>query len=184
VLQWAEMHNIPPDDSLYWLAVMLKPELSPEQVQTLLQAQTNQMAQQLATGVEQGFDLMAEAMEHFSRRLEQLEDRIAQSKPHCGLVEGRAERAEAKAARLNLKWLPTLVMSLMGTAIGIGTFIWGYQASRPAIAPSTLQSPTDIQAQPQFLSLDPSLNDANQDRLKRCLADGNTKCTLLIRPPS
>ena len=159
----ADLHNIPDDDSLYWMSVMLKPDA--------------QIQQQL----DQGFDLIAGNMEHFTRRLIALEQ----------LCQSKTEAAATVPVRRS--WLSVLLLSVMGTVLGTTGFIWGHQ-SRPVspvpVAASqtetTATAPGSLSAEQSGtgLNLDPQIMKANQDRLKLCLADGNSKCTFLIRPES
>ena len=159
----ADLHNIPDDDSLYWMSIMLKPDA--------------QIQQQL----DQGFDLIAGNMEHFTNRLISLEQ-LCQRK-----TEGTATVPTPHP------WLLALLLSAMGAVLGTTGFIWGYQSRPLAPVPvaagqieTVATDPSSMSAEQSGtgLNLDPQLMKANQDRLKLCLADGNSKCTFLVRPES
>ena len=159
----ADLHNIPDDDSLYWMSVMLKPDA--------------QIQQQL----DQGFDLIAGNMEHFTRRLIALEQ----------LCQSKTEAAATVPARRS--WLSVLLLSVMGAVLGTSGFIWGYQSrplapvpveARQAETAVTTPGSLSVEQSGMGLNLDSQLTKANQDRLKLCLADGNSKCTFLVRPES
>lgn len=184
LLEWADLHNIPNDDSIYWMAVMLRPEPESDAQQ--------QRQQQILTrldAVEEGLSLIASTLEASanSRRQQRQESR-----------EGRYQLAGIRF------WVQTLLPTGIGVMLGAGCLVWAQGGAgsqkiaestgnplaveQPiadptrAVTPSTATQPGPAQTAPAESVLLDQLAEANRDRLKHCQAGGNTKCTLLIKP--
>ena len=107
LLELAALYGIPNEDSIYWMGVMLRPD---EQSQKQL---------------DEGFNLIAENMEHFTKRLIALE----------AVCQSQAEAAAVVPSRRF--WLLGLLFLAMGTVLDVTGLVWSYQ-SRPVVPASTV----------------------------------------------
>jgi hypothetical protein len=158
LLELAALYGIPNEDSIYWMGVMLRPD---EQSQKQL---------------DEGFTLIAGNMEHFTKRLIALE----------AVCQSQAEAAAVIPSRRF--WLLGLLFLAMGTMLDVTGLVWSNQSRPVAPAPTVGQlesmkraGDAPVADQRMGLELSPQLMQANRARLKRCQADGNSKCTFLIR---
>jgi hypothetical protein len=163
LLELAALYGIPNEDSIYWMGVMLRPD---EQSQKQL---------------DEGFNLIAGNMEHFTKRLIALE----------AVCQSQAKAAAVIPSRRF--WLLGLLFLAMGTMLDVTGLVWSYQ-SRPVAPASAATGQVELversgaapvaDQRSMGLELSPQLMQANRARLKLCQADGNSKCTFLVRPES
>jgi hypothetical protein len=106
LLELAALYGIPNEDSIYWMGVMLRPD---EQSQKQL---------------DEGFNLIAGNMEHFTKRLIALE----------AVCRSQAEAAVVPSRRF---WLLGLLFLAMGTMLDVTGLVWSYQ-SRAVVPASTV----------------------------------------------
>jgi hypothetical protein len=174
MVEWAELHNIPADDSIYWMAVMLKPDA--------------QLQQQL----DQGFVLIADAMDNFNSRLFELEESLqVKLEARLKLMEdfmttqildklnameesarSTAEKSVSSRPNPTQPWLYGLALSILGTAVGISSFVWGYQQA-VGIHPMPT-SPSHMES--KSFNLSPRLALPNQDKQNRCFEKDDWHC--------
>lgn len=204
LLELADLHNIPNDDSIYWIGAILRPD-------------HEATSQQL----DEALDAIADGLEVIGQHLLKLDAKVTATVTALPTAETTSDDtvtatpADAAASTTTSSsttsarfpaWAPALAASLVGAVIGTAGFVWGYQSrsvppaapaaatesSTPVSAPSSQEpdlatssaAPNATDNASTGIEVTPQLRRANEDRLQRCLADGNTKCTILLQPES